>query len=190
MKNWTLAGCIACLSFGQVALADAPILVDANQQFVGYYSGTELTYIRTISRTGYVFGVEMQSGALITTRVGPQYSSNTIPTLMFLTVDCTGPAFVSPENEFDLPGYVWGHGPADFYYALKGAVPTMRSPASAKQSPTDPCQVLTPAPRLTFPAFPNDPDVTGVQSTPYAPPLSISLFDAWNSLFADGFEAA
>lgn len=182
-----------------------PIVLDANNRFVGFYQGlSEQERLREIavSGTGYRFAFDRNDGRIM----WPQGFSGVQIMVFFTTPNCTGQAYVTAHP----------HGIA-LGSRIAGTVVVGAFDLSETPSPNDPpvyylpqltperinvsrqswwvyggpapqtviCQSGAPDPVApAYPILPNDPVETGVPNTRLGAPLRIG--SSW--LFRDGFE--
>jgi len=158
----------------------SPIILDGNNSFVGYYSWVSSTQFseNAISGTGYRFTLNRRLGHLT-------WIDGNFVQFWFATSNCTGQAYALLDA--GLPGYVSSADnaqPTPSFYVPQDAVSQVLALGSYLNS-AGACVQESHTPTGVYPAFPNDPETTGVQTT-WPVPLRVTS----SLLFRDGFESA
>lgn len=149
-------------------LTDPVVVKDGSGNLVGTVIGAEPSTVFAMTKQGYLVQVELHSGNI--------FSTGTTFNRYYETSDCSGQAYTNLPNGMPL-GLVftetWNEPLSPLWYVQKDlpltpvTITTVLSSAGNCTS-TGPCQ--WDAARM----YPNDPNVTGVQQSPYEPPLVIT----------------
>lgn len=202
---------VAALIFVTHATAQVPAVRDNVGAMVGFYSGPSngpQGRLLVTSSTGYVGTVVAATGRLDVNSAESPAGGYILSPVFFQSVDCTGPGYVITSASAS--GLVSGQLPMsgavfisnsdfilhDVWYVPKSAlsfvagaqatlfVRILVNGSCVPGSGVQPDSVL-------YPAFPNEPNVTGFPSAPFVPPLRVDVVpvSAVFSIFRDSFES-
>lgn len=198
-----LAALLAALAAAATTglMAQSPVVRDGTGRVLGYYTGPMQGVrfgVRVMSQQGYFFGVR-QNGEISDVGENPNGSALLFGPegpgianffgLWFESTDCTGQAyfrFADVEGPW-AAGIVIQVDQALFYTPPRTLPVTPRNLRSRSYGGTQ-CQPENSDGVLSPPAFPNNPDITGVPSDPIPPPIRIVAAGNVNALFSNSFE--
>jgi hypothetical protein len=208
--GFSAVAAVVAFAFTQLAGAQAVQIRDATGALVGLYGGpagydaapglpsASGSAFRVISSTGYAFSIGTGSGVVLYGREAhPAYgggiNGQIATSLSYLTVDCSGPAYlvIAPAGLTDqiTGGVAFRVAQGPIFYTPKSAIAGARTIRSSGLPVVGQCSADTPTERMTLPAFPNDPATTGVSNVPFVPPLTLGLADTPWLLLRDSFES-
>ena len=194
------------LSLAGASAAESPAVVDANGAILGSYIGSTgprytggvsvpTSMLDVISPTGYLFSVFQQSGDVANSFRVPGVQAEALwATLYFESADCTGQAYVDTTQAPDvvvMGGFVFNRKSAvhpGLWFSPKTSVSTEISYGSAVSPNLGNVCFADSGQRNALPVYPNDPQVTGVNSASNPGPITISQANVPRVLFRDSFE--
>lgn len=194
MRMATLAAVAALFSTGSsLSWAQSVQVRDANGALVGLYldsvSAGATPAFRVLTSTNHVANIDASTGRVVEQRPNLGFTAAGFSSsLAFTSSNCTGQAYVITQPVAPASGFVIDVGENAYvlYFAPRGEQPTVRSFSSTGRVGGSCAQ--GPGMGTTLRVFPNDPSVTGLPNTPFAPPLSLSAAATPWLLFKDGFE--
>lgn len=186
----------SCLVLALLALAptvDAQgvsAIYDANGLLVGEFAEYQGGRVSVHSVRGFRFSLDGDTGAIIDFPVDVSGADYGPSRMNFTTPDCSGQAFASAGRQYPAGGVILPNGLRGLYYVAKAPVVTTQTLVSFYTGTT--CEVFAiPPPTSVVPAFPNDPNVTGVPNLPFVPPIRLEMtpISSFFGIFKDGFES-
>lgn len=198
------------------AAAQTPVVRDNAGSTLGFYSGFPVPggstiisgRLKVISSSGYVATFVAASGLLDVNGTQTADGGLVSNPVMFKTLDCTGQGYVftsgSPaypiDGQLPMGGAVFRvsgtPGLYDIWYVPKSAVAYVPGAEASMFTRARLNEVCQPAggvqpDSVLYPAFPNDPGITGIPNVPFTPPLRIDVapVSAVLSIFRDSFES-
>jgi len=197
---------LIALSLAGASAAESPAVVDANGAILGSYIGSTgprssgqampvTSMLDVVSSTGYLFSIFQQSGDVAGSFRIPGVQAQALPaTLFFESTDCTGQAYVDTTQSPDvvvMGGFVFNRKSAvdpGLWFSPKTSVSTEISYGSAVGPNLGNVCSAESGQRNALPVYPNDPQVTGVNSASNPGPITISQANVPRVLFRDSFE--
>lgn len=199
---WKLVILTFTMSFMH-SLKASPIVVDANNRFVGFYQGASENpqQEHAVSQAGYRFGFDRETGRVLK----PEGISASVGVgrVFYSTTNCTGQAYLQADPGVKL-GIVIAAAIPDFDGDAVVGTPLLYFIAQTQRPSPEQVEIrsqwafLGTGPdvlscfngfspgqiRTAVPLIPNNPSETGVPDAGFVPPLRI--MSSW--LFRDGFE--
>jgi hypothetical protein len=189
MNHRMLCSLALCAATSVATAQSAGVVVDATGTALGLFAGEDGSTIVHSAR-GYRFAVRADNGTVAspTTDVGGvTYDS----ALVFTSVNCTGQAYVTVSSAGAVSGGMVLPAGSRGLHSIDKAVQAQVLAMGSSFSGTA-CTTITPGLFAVVPAHPNNPAVTGVSNTPYAPPIRLELLplSMLYRVFSDGFESS